>query len=61
MMRLAGILYSLISTALAGTGVIVVLVAGFVSLPAILGAAAAGAVLAAPVAWLVARRLYEAG
>ncbi|MFC3615145.1 hypothetical protein ACFORG_15375 [Lutimaribacter marinistellae] len=60
MIRLAGLLFSLISTALAGTGVIVVLVAGFVSLPAILGAAIAGAVLAAPVSWLLAKRLYEA-
>lgn len=58
MFRLASILYSLISTALAGTAVIIVLTAGAVTLPAILGAAAVGFVLAAPVSWLVARKLY---
>ncbi len=59
MMRLASILYSLISTALAGTAVIAVLTAGLVSLNAILLAAAAGFVVAAPVSWWVARRLYD--
>ncbi|MCV2891222.1 hypothetical protein [Ruegeria aquimaris] len=59
MMRLASILYSLISTALAGTAVIAVLTAGMVSLNAILLASAAGFVVAAPVSWWVARRLYD--
>lgn len=59
MMRLASILYSLISTALAGTAVIAVLTAGMVSLKAILAAAVAGFVVAAPVSWMVARRLYN--
>ena len=58
-MRLASILYSLISTALAGTAVIAVLTAGMVSLNAILVAAVAGVVVAAPVSWMVARRLYD--
>ncbi|MEX0316733.1 MAG: hypothetical protein AB3N21_02195 [Ruegeria sp.] len=58
MMRLAAILYSLISTALAGTAVIAVLSAGMVSVAAILWAAGAGFVLAAPASWLVARHLY---
>lgn len=58
MFRLASLLYSLISTALAGTGVIVALVAGYVSLAAILAGAAVGAAVAAPAAWLLARRLY---
>lgn len=59
MLRLASILYSLIATAMAGTAVIAVLSAGMVSATAILAAAGAGAVVAAPVSWLVARRLYQ--
>lgn len=59
MLRLAGILYSLISTTLAGTGVIAVLVAGYDTLIPILIAAALGFVLALPVAWIVARNLYS--
>ncbi len=59
MLRLASILYSLIGSSLAGAGVIAVLVAGLVSVQAILTAAAIGAVLGAPVAWLVARQLYQ--
>ncbi|MCE8509540.1 hypothetical protein KBY24_16095 [Ruegeria pomeroyi] len=59
MMRLASILYSLISTALAGTAVIAVLTAGLVSLKAILAAAVTGFIVAAPVSWILARRLYE--
>lgn len=57
MFRLASMLYSIIATALAGAGVIAVLTAGYVSLTPILAAAAAGAVLAVPVAYLVARKL----
>ncbi|HEY6919499.1 MAG TPA: hypothetical protein VI412_09560 [Tabrizicola sp.] len=56
-MRLKMILYSMIATALAGTGVIAVLSAGFASLWPILIAAAVGAVLALPVAWTVARQI----
>lgn len=59
MLRLASILYSLIGSSLAGAGVIAVLASGLVTVKAILAAAAAGAVLGAPVAWLVARRLYR--
>ncbi|GAB4543981.1 MAG: hypothetical protein Tsb0024_14890 [Ruegeria sp.] len=58
MLRLAFLLYSLIATALAGSAVIAVLVAGFVSVQAILAGAAIGAVAAAPASWLVARKLY---
>lgn len=61
MIRLAMILYSLISTSLAGTAVIAVLVAGYGTLVPILAAAASGAVLAVPVAYLVAHKLYGAG
>ena len=60
MFRLASLLYTLISSALAGTGVIAVLAAGYVSVTAILTAAVIGAVIAAPVSWLVARQLYDA-
>ncbi|WP_424831089.1 hypothetical protein [Ruegeria sp.] len=59
MIRLAAMLYSLIATAVAGTAVIAVLSAGMVSAAAIVVAAGVGAVMAAPVAWLVAKRLYQ--
>lgn len=59
MLRLASILYSLIGSSLAGVGVIAVLVAGFATVKAILFAAIAGAVLGLPVAWFVARQLYQ--
>ena len=61
MLRLASILYSLIGSSLAGVGVIAVLVAGMVSVQAILASAAAGAVAGMPVAWLVAKQLYARG
>lgn len=57
MLRLASMLYSIIASALAGAGVIAVLSAGYVSLTPILAAAATGAALAVPVAYLVARKL----
>ncbi|MFY0645974.1 MAG: hypothetical protein ACSHW6_00345 [Sulfitobacter geojensis] len=57
MFRLASMLYSIIASAMAGAGVIAVLSAGYVSLTPILAAAAAGAVLAVPVSYLVARKL----
>ena len=56
-MRLMMILYSVIGTAMAGTGVIVVLTMGQVTLVPILVTAAAGAVLAVPVSWAVARQI----
>ncbi len=59
MFRLAAMLYTLIASALAGSAVIAVLSAGLVSVNAIVAAAAAGAVVAAPVSWLVAKRLYQ--
>ncbi|SMX29400.1 hypothetical protein TRP8649_03534 [Pelagimonas phthalicica] len=59
MLRLASILYSLISTTLAGTLVIAVLTAGYGTLTPILAAAAAGFVLALPVAYLVAKAIYS--
>jgi predicted PurR-regulated permease PerM len=56
-MRLMMVLYSMVATAMAGTGVIVVLTMGQVTLSPILWAAAAGAVLALPVSWFVARQI----
>ena len=58
MIRLACLLYPVISGTLAGTGVVIALVAGGDSLGVLLGAAALGAVLAAPLAWALARALY---
>jgi hypothetical protein len=56
-MRLMMILYSMIATAAAGTGVIAVLSTGYGTLWPIVGAAAAGALLAIPVAWAVAKQI----
>lgn len=56
-MRLVMVLYSMIATAMAGTGVIAVLSMGYGTLWPILGAAAVGAALALPVAWVVARQI----
>ena len=56
-MRLMMVLYSMIATAMAGTGVIAVLTMGQVTLYPIIGAAAVGAVLALPVSWFVARQI----
>ena len=59
MFRLASILYSLISTSLAGSAVIAVLVAGYGTLMPILWAAAVGFILALPVSWVVAKQIYS--
>ena len=59
MLRLASILYSIISTSLAGTAVIAVLVVGFDTLVPILVAAGIGAVVALPISWLVAREIIS--
>lgn len=56
-MRLMMVLYSIIGTALAGSAVVLVLTLGYVTLWPIVVAAAAGAVLALPVSWLVAREI----
>ena len=56
-MRLMMILYSMIGTALAGSAVVLVLTLGHVTLWPIIAAAAAGAALALPITWLVARQI----
>lgn len=59
MLRLAGIMYSLISTTVAGTAVIAALVAGYDTTVPIVAAAAAGFVAALPITYLVTKALYE--
>ena len=56
-MSLTMILFSIIATTLAESGVIAVLTMGYGTLWPIIGAAAIGAVLALPVSWLVAREI----
>ena len=59
MFRLFSLMLSLVAPSLMGVGIIAVLTAGYGTLGPILAAAAAGAVLALPVAWLVARKLAQ--
>ena len=59
MLRLASVLYSLISTTLAGTFVVAALVMGQDTLQPIVIAAALGFVAALPVTWLVAKTMVE--
>ncbi len=59
MMRLASILYSLISTTLAGSFIIAALVMGYDTLQPILLVAAAGFIAALPVTWFVAKAMME--
>ena len=60
MARLFMLLLSIVMTSLAGIGVVAVLAMGLYDWKSILMAAAAGAVLALPVTWAVARRVQEA-
>lgn len=56
-MRLMMVLYSVIATAMAGTGVIAVLTAGYGTLWPIVVAAGVGAALALPVSWAIAKQI----
>lgn len=58
MLRLASMLYSLIGTTLAGSAVVVALVIGQDTLKPIVAAAILGFVLALPVTYVVARKIY---
>lgn len=58
MFRLASLLYSIIGASLAGTLMVAALVAGMDTAKPIIIAALLGFVAAAPVAWIVAKRLY---
>lgn len=51
------VLHLFIGATLAGTLVIVALVAGQTGIPVLIGAAVGGFVLAVPVSWVLARRL----
>jgi predicted PurR-regulated permease PerM len=57
MTRLTLILFSMISTSLMGTALVVALTMGMDTLTPILIAAALGFLLAIPVSWLVARQM----
>ncbi|MEY8883488.1 CTP synthetase [Donghicola sp. XS_ASV15] len=59
MFRLATTLFSLISTTLMGSFIVVVLVMGYDTLLPILIAAAVGFVVALPISWFVAKQIYE--
>lgn len=59
MTRLAGILFSLISTTLMGVAVVVALTIGKDTLQPILIAAAIGFVLSIPITWIVAKKITE--
>ena len=56
-MRLFFLIFTLASTALAGIGVIVVLAAGLPGWEPIVAAAAIGAALAVPGAWVATKRI----
>jgi hypothetical protein len=57
MFRLFSIIYSLAGSALAGSGVVLALSTGHYGAAPILISAGAGAVLAVPISWVVARQL----
>lgn len=59
MNRLAGILFSLISTTLMGVAVVVALTIGQDTLKPILIAAAIGFVVSIPVTWFIAKKIME--
>nr|WP_319247516.1 CTP synthetase [uncultured Celeribacter sp.] len=59
MNRLAGILFSLISTTLMGTAVVVALTIGKDTLQPILVSAAIGFLIAIPVTWVIAKKITE--
>jgi len=60
MHRLAGILFSLISTTLAGTAIVISLVMGHDTLQPIVIAAALGFAAAFPATWVVTRQIMAA-
>lgn len=57
MTRLTVLLYSMIGTALAGSGVVIALTTGNDTLQPILISAAVGAILGLPVSWWVAKQI----
>jgi predicted PurR-regulated permease PerM len=59
MTRLAGIMFSIISTTLMGIAIIIALVTGNDTLTPILIAAAIGFVAAIPVTWIVSKKIVD--
>lgn len=57
MFRLAAIIYVLVSVALAGAFVTALLSANIFDRMSLAGAAVAGAVIAMPIAWLIAKQM----
>ena len=57
MFRIAMLLFSMISTTLAGSAIVVSLTLGYDTLQPILVAAAIGFLLSVPVTWFVAQRI----
>jgi hypothetical protein len=60
MLRLTGLIYSILGVTLAGTGIVVALSMGWYAATPIVLAAVIGGVLALPASWLVARQLQGA-
>lgn len=58
MFRLAAIMYVLVAAAFAGVAVTALLSTGIFDRALLAGGAVAGAVVAIPAAWLIARQLY---
>lgn len=58
--RLFMIIYALVSTALAGSAVVAALTMNLFDVRSIVAAAVAGALLAVPVAWMIARKISAA-
>lgn len=59
MLRLASALYSIVGTSIAGACVVAVLTMGYDTMMPIIYAAAAGAIVALPVTWLVTKAILE--
>ncbi|ALI54997.1 hypothetical protein [Celeribacter marinus] len=59
MNRLAGILFSLISTTLMGVAVVVALTIGMDTLKPILVAAAIGFVVSIPITWVISKKIVD--
>ncbi|MEZ5751357.1 MAG: hypothetical protein R3D60_05095 [Paracoccaceae bacterium] len=60
MLRLMMLLYSIVGTTLAGIGVVVAVTMGLYTMTPIIVSAAAGAILALPLTWYVAKQLQNA-
>lgn len=60
MFRLAAVLWVLIATVLAGSAVTALLSLNMLDAKQIAGAAVAGAVIAAPIAWMLGKKIYSA-